>query len=342
VDSRERVIRTLNHEPVDRAPRELWALSGVLVSRKDEVERLLDRFPEDVRAPDYRYGKARRARGTRRVRGTSTDAWGCTWHCGEDGVAGEVKEPPLADWSALASYRPPFELLDEADLGNVNRSCAETTKFVRVGTETRPFERAQFLRGSEALFMDLAYGTREVRTLLAMLHDFFCREMRMWAETDVDAVAFMDDWGAQQALLILPDMWRDLFKPLYREYCQILREKGKYVFFHSDGHIEAIYADLIEIGVHAINSQLFCMDIEDLGRRYSGKVTFWGEVDRQRILPFGTPEQVREAVRRVRRAMDHGRGGVFAQCEWGIPDPYDNIFALYDEWEKPAEEFTGA
>jgi len=332
---RERLIRTLKHQPVDRAPRDLWALPGTVMDRQEEMQRLLARFPSDFEGPDARYGAGRRCRGTPNEVGAYTDAWGCTWHVAERGVVGEVKEPPLADWSALASYRPPFELLDEADLSRVEAACAATDRFVRAGTETRPFERLQFLRGSEALFEDLAYGPRQLRELLAMLHDFYCREMRMWAASAVDGVSFMDDWGTQTNLLIDPATWRELFKPLYREYCQILHEGGKYVFFHSDGHIEAIYPDLVEIGVDALNSQLFCMDIEKLGEQFGGKVTFWGEIDRQRLLPFGTPEEVREGVRRVRRALDRGRGGVIAECEWGIGVPGANVEAVFDEWERP-------
>lgn len=332
---RERMIRTLKHQPVDRAPRDLWALPGTVMDRQEEMGRLQARFPSDFQGTDVRYGAGRRCRGTPNEVGAYTDAWGCTWHVAERGVVGEVKEPPLADWSALASYRPPFELLDEADFSQVEAACAATDKFVRAGTETRPFERLQFLRGSEALFADLAYGTRPLRELLAMLHDFYCRELRLWAATAVDGVSFMDDWGTQTSLLIAPETWRALFKPLYREYCEILHAGGKYVFFHSDGHIEAIYPDLVEIGVDALNSQLFCMDIEKLGAQYRGKVTFWGEIDRQQLLPFGTPEEVREGVWRVRRALDRGQGGVIAQCEWGIGVPYANVEAVFAEWERP-------
>jgi hypothetical protein len=260
------------------------------------------------------------------------------WRAAQRGVIGEVKEPPLADWAKLDTYRPPYELLDEADMSNVNRSCAETDCFVIAPTETRPFERIQFLRGTEALFVDLAHGAKEVHRLLEMLHDFYCRELRMWAQTDIDAISFMDDWGSQTAMLISPKLWREMFKPLYKDYCDIMHEKGKYIFFHSDGYITDIYPDLIEIGIDAVNSQLFCMDIEDLGRRFSGKITFWGEIDRQYILPFGTPDEVRAAVRRVRKALDHDTGGVIAQAEWGMNDPYENIEAIFDEWTKPRED----
>ncbi len=333
--SRERVTRTLQHQPVDRAPREVWARPGVYIRRADEFKRLLERFAMDVTGPRFSYGPAPRAQGSSYEVGEYSDAWGCGWRILEFGSVGEAVHPPLADWSALASYRPPFELLDGADLSDVNRSCAETDRFVKVGTETRPFERLQFLRGSQNLFYDLAYGVKEVEQTLAMLHDFFCREMQLWAATDVDAVSFMDDWGTQNALLISPDMWRALFKPLYQDYCDILRAAGKWVFFHSDGHTAAIIPDLIEIGVQALNTQLFCMDIENLGRRYAGRITFWGEIDRQHLLPFGTAEECRAAVRRVRAAMDHGRGGVMAQFEWGTFDPFDNAWAIFDEWEQP-------
>lgn len=254
---------------------------------------------------------------------------------GEPGVAGEVKRPILPDDASLGSYRLPWELLDQADFSKVDSFCAKTDKFVRAGVQARPFERLQFLRGTEQTLVDLAYGTPAVLALLGQLHEFFVREMELWAKTAVDAVAFCDDWGSQRALLISPAMWREIFKPLYADYCRILHQAGKYVFFHSDGNISAIYPDLIEIGVDAVNSQLFCMNIEELGEKYQGRITFWGEIDRQHLLPFGTPGQVREGVRRVRRALDKGHGGVIAQCEWGLKDPAENIAAVYEAWLEP-------
>jgi len=142
----------------------------------------------------------------------------------------------------------------------------------------------------------------------------------------------MDDWGSNNALLISPAMWRHMFKPLYREYCDIIHAAGKYVFFHSDGNIESIYADLIEVGVNALNSQLFCMNIEELGRKYKGKITFWGEIDRQFVLPFGTENEIKGAVNRVRRALDDGRGGVIAQCEWGKDNSQSSIETVFQAW----------
>jgi hypothetical protein len=112
---------------------------------------------------------------------------------------------------------------------------------------------------------------------------------------------------------------------------------GKFAFFHSDGFIFPIIADLIEVGVDALNSQLFCMNIEEIGNLYKGKITFWGEIDRQRILPFGSPEDVADAVQRARRALEDATGGMIAQCEWGIHDPAENIRQVFESWEEPIE-----
>ncbi len=164
------------------------------------------------------------------------------------------------------------------------------------------------------------------------VHDFYIKELALWCQSAVDGISFMDDWGAQHRLLIAPSMWRELFKPLYAEYVQMIHDAGKFAFMHSDGHISDIIPDLIEIGVDALNSQLFCMDIEQIGERYRGQITFWGEIDRQGILPFGQPEDARAAVARVRRALASPAGGVIAQCEWGLDVPRANIEAVFDAW----------
>ena len=332
--SRERVTRALTFRGPDRAPRNLWCLPGIEMFRSAELARMRAAWPDDFGTAGAPYGRPARAGGDPYRRGTYTDEWGCVWEVKEDGVVGEVKGPPLADWSALDGFAPPREIL-RGDWSAADSARGSGDLFVLASTSVRPFERMQFLRGSENLFMDMGSGDARFRRLLALVHEFFLEELSLWAERDVDGISFMDDWGTQVSLLISPAMWREYFKPLYAEYARIIRDSGKFVFFHTDGCTESIIPDLIEIGVNALNSQLFCMDIEELARRHRGRVTFWGEIDRQKIMPFGSPEEVRGAVRRVRSALDDGRGGVIAQCEWGVRDPFDNVAAVFDEWARP-------
>jgi len=336
--SQERVYRALEFRSPDRAPRDLWALPWVSLHAREALDALLERFPSDFVGASG-LGRGDRASGQEARKGTYVDDWGCVFEVAEDGIIGEVKAPPLADWSALDSFRPPREIIDRADWDKVNRACAANAagagakKFMRLGTSLRPFERMQFLRGSENLYVDLGYESAELMRLRDMVHEFFLEELALSVKTDVDAISFMDDWGSQTALLISPNQWRRLFKPLYRDYCEMAHAAGKKVFFHSDGHIFDVYEDLIEVGVDAVNSQLFCMDIEEIARRFKGRITFWGEICRQRTLPFGSVADVRAAVGRVRRALDDGAGGVIAQCEWGVNNPPANIAAVFEAWE---------
>ena len=193
-------------------------------------------------------------------------------------------------------------------------------------------ERMQYLRGSENLFMDLADESDECRQLLGRLHDFYCKGLEAWSRTGVDALGIVDDWGSQRSLLISPDQWRRLFKPLYREYAQIARDAGKKLFMHSDGYIFDIYEDLIEIGVDAINSQLFCMDIEAIGNQFAGRIAFWGEIDRQHILPSGSVADARAAVQRVYDSLYSPAGGVIAQLELGAAAKIENAYAVFETW----------
>ena len=330
--SRERVRSALMFAQPDRAPRDLWVLPYVSLFRKAELDALLDRYPIDFGRPELSPGSDDQDLQKLSRPGTYTDEWGSIWQVGEPGVIGEVKRPVLEDWGHLQHFRPPREFLRSRDWEFINRACEASEKFMTSGVCARPFERLQFLRGTENLYIDLAYDTAEVRTLIAMVHEYYLEDVAQWARSNVDAVALMDDWGSNTALLISPDMWRAVFKPLYKAYCDIIHAAGKFVFFHSDGNIEAIYGDLIEAGVDALNSQLFCMNIEELGRRYRGKVTFWGEIDRQQILPYGTAGDVRNAVHRVRAALDNGKGGVIAQCEWGKDNSSENVQAVFDAW----------
>jgi hypothetical protein len=325
--SRERVTRALRFEPVDRIPIEN-AFAGELARK----------YPSDIGQPPYRY-PAGQGWGEAYKKGRRMDHWGCVWEAGEDGVCGEVKVSPLAgeSWSGLRSFRAPWEVLEGADLSGVNPACAASDKFMIAMWDCMPhlFERMQHLRGTEQLYLDLALQEPEVFRLRDLVHEFFMKQMELWVRTDVDAVHLADDWGSQQALLISPAMWRAFFKPLYKDYCDLAHRHGKLVLMHSDGYTREIIPDLIEIGVNAVNLQLFVMPIEELAEEFAGKICFWGEIDRQRLLTSGTPEEVRAAVRRVAKAfLKKGRTGVVGQCQTGKDHRMENCEAVFEEWAK--------
>lgn len=350
---RQRIIKALNFDHPDRPPRDLWWLPAVEMTQKEELEDLLKRFTMDIGTPIFKPGIGKTRKGlpfvprsrscgcapaARTRRGKYVDEWGSIWQIGESGLIGEVKEPPLDDLAKVDHFSPPWEYLETTDLGDVNKNCGQDGRFMLSDICARPFERMQFLLGSQEFYLELAYGSKKLFRLREMVHEYNLKHISMWLETDVDAIFMMDDWGAQRSLLISPQHWREFLKPLYRDYCDLVHQHGKYVFFHSDGYIEPVLEDVIEVGIDALNCQLFCMDIEKLANRYKGKITFWGEIDRQRLLPFAHPSEIKQAVHRIRRLLDDGRGGVIAQCEWGKNNPRDNIEAVFSAWDEPLQK----
>ncbi|MBN1394967.1 MAG: hypothetical protein JW959_08085 [Pirellulales bacterium] len=334
--SRELVVRTLNHEPVPRVPRDLWISPEVESSRADEAAEMSVRYPSDIVAPRTAPSPRKQSGAKTVKRKQWTDAWGCVWRDSNNGDSPELIRSPLAEAERFDSFQPPAELFDRSRFNRANKLCPDTDRFVLAWSEVRPFDRLRFLRGGEAATIELARGNKEIRGLLAALHEAACEELRRWAETEVDGVAFRDDWATPDGLLIAPEMWRELFRPLYKEYCKILHDGDKFVFFHGAGNIRDIFGDLVKLSVDAIHSQLHLMAFDRLVKRYRGRVTFWGGHPDARLLREpGCVDAFREAVLSTRRELDFGAGGVIAQCEWTPEVKLQTVAAFFEQWLVP-------
>jgi hypothetical protein len=333
--SRELVKRTLTFDHPERVPRQLWALPCATDSYPEIIKEINTRWPGDfARAPSI-YNTSTRISGDPHRKGTYVDEWGCIFTNVHDGIIGEVREPLLKDIEEWSSILPPNETLDfdkQKARDTVNRAYEESDKFIMAACCPRPWERMQFIRGTEEAMVDVMMPDDGARDLIRVIHEFYMKELEFWVTTDVDAIMFMDDWGSQLNLIIPPSIWKDLFKPLYKDYCDIAKAHGKHTFMHSDGNITTIYPDLIEVGVDAINSQIFCMNIEELATIAKGKITFWGEIDRQHAMSNPDPQVARNAVQQVVKHLYDPAGGVIAQFEFGPGANPDAVLAIYDEW----------
>jgi hypothetical protein len=331
MNSRELVRKSLEFKNPPRIPRQLWLLPWAEARYPDHVRELQRSFPDDlVTAPRICRPPAPDL-GDRYRRGVYVDEWGCTFESAAAGTIGIVRKPLIADWSELDNLHEPWSWI-QFDVEAINAFCRAEERFVLAGSWIRPFERLQFIRTMETVLVDVLEQSPEFMRLLERVHRYYLAEAEAWAATEIDALAIMDDWGCQQSMLISPDLWRRLFKPLYREYAEIAHRHGKYVFMHSDGFIFDIFDDLIEVGIDAINSQIFCMGVEKLGRSFRGRITFWGEIDRQQILAYGTQDQVRAAVESVYDSLFYA-GGVIAQCEFGLGARPENVRQVFATWE---------
>lgn len=335
--SRNLVKKTLEFDSPWRVPHQLWVLPWAEDHFPEELHHLQQSYPDDIITSPIFLDQSPRTIGNQYDIGTYVDEWGCTFVNIQRGVIGEVKDALVKKWADLDKLQPPMAYLT-VNIDKVNTFCRSTDRFVLGGCCPRPFERIQFIRRSDQLYLDLAEQPKDFYILLEKVHQFYLKELELWATSDVDGLSLMDDWGSQRSLLISPNIWRTIFKPLYKEYIEIAHAYGKKCFMHSDGYTAAIIPDLIEIGLDAFNTQIFIMDIGDLGRQFGGKITFWGELDRQELLPHGSTADVDAAVHRVHTAF-WKNGGVIAQCEFGAGSKPENIKQMFISWENISRTF---
>ncbi len=329
--SREIVYKTLDFDNPPRVPRQMWTLPWAHDHYGNEIQEIETAYPPDIiYAPGYNR-EPDPSVGDLHAVGEAYDAWGCHFVNYQKGIIGEVKQPIVTDdtWEDTSKVHFPREWLT-IDVDKVNAFCSKTDKFVMTGVCPRPFEQLQFIRGTENLYMDLMFMPEGLKAFIKKMHAFYCELLEQWVKTDVDAVMIMDDWGAQNSLLINPKLWVEIFKPLYKDYIDIAHKYGKKIFMHSDGYIVDLYPHLIELGLDAINSQLFCMTIDRL-EEFAGKITFWGEIDRQHILPNGTEDDVENAVEEVKAKL-WKNGGCIAQCEFGPGAKPENVKKVFQAW----------
>ena len=332
--SRELVIKVLNHQPAPRAPRDIWQPPALEAARAEDVAEMAVRFPSDILWVEPKPAANKRSAVKPPREDTVVDAWGCIWAVNKAGEWEETKDHPLSESGKLAAYEPPAEVVDAGRFAKVGKAIDGQSRFTLGRSDVRPFERLQALRGPKATMMDLARGTKDIRKLLAQIHEINCRELKLWTNTEIDGVAFRDVWGSDETLFVAPAMWREIFKPLYREYCRILHEKDKFAFFITGGNVADIMSDLVKIEVDAVHSHWAAMNLDRMAKRFRGQITFWGGLDRGDVLA-GKPDDVRQSVQRVRQALDFGAGGVIAQCRWEPETPLPMLATFCEQWLVP-------
>ena len=261
-----------------------------------------------------------------------TDEWGCLWVAFREGISGEVKQSPLADWSALEGYKMPAvpNATPEGRRQAKDDMSRMKERYVGWGAGGSLFERMQFLRGVENLMMDIAEDRDEVYRLADRIVDEYlvpCIELAL--EAGADIVGFGDDWGTQRQLLINPRNWRAIFRPRYKKMFDLVHQGGALAWMHSDGMTLEIMPDWVEIGLNCLNPQINSTDWGALRKATAGRLCLAPDMDRQGRLAFGTPDEVRDHVRAIRDTFARPDGGLIYTGPIEEGQPLENIEALF-------------
>lgn len=184
------------------------------------------------------------------------------------------------------------------------------------------FEAAWRLRGLENFLLDLLERPDWAHFLLDRLTELACRNAQTLAAAGIDVLALDDDIGMPGTMMISPAMWRTFFKPRLARIIQAARaiKPELPVLYHSDGYFEPIIADLIEIGVNAINPlQPEYMDAVRIRQQFGPRLVLWGTVGRQTTFSFATPAEIRQEVKQ--RVETLGRAGLILCPAYDIDEP---------------------
>ena len=267
------------------------------------------------------------------------DEWGVCWKDIEyqtrfgSGFYTEMTTHPLAEDSAIEVYRPPDpnrpDLYEEAEI--LVREYKHEYWIVGM-TVCTIFETAWALRGYERLLTDFLRNPELAERILDIPFHYHLAAARKLVDLGVDMIWTGDDVGAQDRMLMSPATWRRFLKPRLAAFIASLRQKNARlkIAYHTDGCVYPIIPDLIEIGVDVLNPiQPQSMDPEKLKREYGGQLCFWGTIDIQQTLPFGTPEDVKaEVVKRLRTVGQNGGLILGPTHNVQLDTPMENFWAM--------------
>jgi uroporphyrinogen decarboxylase len=269
------------------------------------------------------------------------DEWGVTWKTIEYRTrfgTGKYTEPfghPLEDDDALDAYSPPDPARPElyVEAGRTIDNYKNEYWIVGV-TPTTIFEAAWALRGYEKLLVDMAADPDRADRILDIPFRYHMAVTRRLAGLGVDMIWLGDDVGGQRSMLMSPKMWRRYLKPRMAELIASLREIAPQIkiAYHTDGVVYPIIPELIEIGIDVLNPiQPAAMDPVKLKNEYGDRLCFWGSMDIQQTIPFGTPQDVKEEV--ITRLKTIGRGGgllIGPTHNLQLDTPLENFWAMVD------------
>lgn len=324
---RERVMRALSCEPTDRVPYDLmegqvwpelleWSRREHDCVTEDDVSDFLD--------TDFRWYRAI----------TTAPEW---FVPESETYSGQVRARPLAHAETIADIEA-YQWPDPA-WWNPPDFAAARRRWPEHAIGLRPtwvnvfggacvafgFERALEVMGSAPQLFQ-AYAERQ--------HEFVMEILRRTigpGQGLCDICWQGDDYASQMGMLMSPRMWRRLIKPYVAEEVHLALDHGMHVIFHSCGAVRPILPDLIEIGVSALmvfQTRAVGMDAESIATEFGGRLAFYGGIDCQEVLPFGTEEQVREEVCANIRAFDQCRGYIVANAHIMADIQPENIVAM--------------
>jgi uroporphyrinogen decarboxylase len=339
--SRERVNAAVRRQPVDRVPCEMGFTPAIARLVQDKLGRNTDpavHFGWDTRGVGFR-GPRDPQDFAAYYHGVKGVYWDHDYGTGE--VPGDFhhfarKVYPLRDVQSISGLEeypwPDFTPAYRHSHLEGEVAYYQDQGYHVSGWVGHIWETTWQILGFERTFADLLLRPEIPLWVLNKICENNCFKARRYAEAGVDMLRIGDDVGMQDRLMMQPGLWRRYLKPVLAREIAAAREVRPDipVWFHSDGNILAIIDDLIEVGVTVLNPvQPECLDFKLLARRYGEQLSFWGGIGTQTTMPWGSPADVKAAVKDTIETFAPGL--VLAPTHVLEPEvPWENIVAFHE------------
>ena len=260
--------------------------------------------------------------------------FGFSWES-HDQTMGQPKETIMEDLAILEEYTfpDPADPTRFADLEKAMETYKD--KYHIAGLCLSGFTTMTLLHGLENTLMDVYDPDSGIEQLADRVFAFEEDIIRQCAARKARAIAFFDDWGTQNSLIVSPEKWREFFAPRYKSQFDLCHSLGMDVYFHCCGYIYEIIGDLIETGVDILNlSQPNIFDIPKLGAEFGGKVCFICPVSYQTTSLTGSRKDIfRDVEQLVTNFGSHGGGFI------GYVEEYSSIGLSEENYQTIIEAF---
>lgn len=362
--SRERVLKALNHQEADRVPVDFGGLqSGItayayerlkekvgitsplcIIERVQQLaeldEEILERFGVDTRYVFLR--PSSNWNPQERPDNSYCDEWGTRWRKPKSSYYFDPVEFPLASASLkdleIYSWLDPDDLSRVQGLGEKARLIKRSSPYALCTTVSGVFEQSWYLTGLERILIEVKENLAFVEKILDKvlqiqlgIYGHLLDEVGRY----LDLFEIWEDISTQNGPLIAPTVYRKIIKPRTNQLIQFIRGKtNAKIALHSCGSVSWAIEDFIQIGVEVLNPVQVAaahMDSRILKQKYGDRLCFWGAIDTQRVLPQGSPREVREEVKRRVNDFAPGGGYMIAAVHNIQPDvPPENVIAMFE------------
>jgi len=367
MNPKDRVRRSIERRKIDRVPLALHCGGPGSAYEKlrqhfsaQSGEEILQKMEIDIRGVFPRYvGPSERSTVFEDGvgHGLTTEFGGTEYmkcdYSGSDGIAGTYSDDlgnrPLKDCTSVSeieNYQWPQ--IEWFDFGNIREDCIKHKQYAIVLGGWAPLLSRLFeLFGMKTTLVNIKLRPNMLHAAIRKITDFYCDfydTALSYADGMVDIVGWGDDFATQDNLMISPESWRSFFKqPLVRLF-SLGRKHGVYTFFHACGAIRSIIPDLVEAKLDIlfpVQPRAKGMDHGEIKEEFGDHLAFWGGIDVQKTLPFGTPRDVRQEVRERIRVLGRGGGYILSSSHNILQHvPLENILAMYEEAVKTKPKYN--